>query len=159
MYFRNVSVDWDMMKFEYEAIFRFGEHFVFDFAMFVDLSFEGQSQQRHLQIMFTTKCQVQHDRTNIEHPLFICRYLQFVWYLIIETSSSTLRPLFLFLCLINQVSRRYVSCMYTRSYREIHWIQWILQIQCIQYIEYIDAFPMFLSYLYIVCVVYFFLTP
>ena len=65
--------------------------------------------------MFSTKCQVQNDRTNREKILPCCQNLQFRMYVAIKTSSFQLRPLLRFLCLINPFYRRYVSCMYNRS--------------------------------------------
>ena len=65
--------------------------------------------------MFSTKCQVQNDRTNREKISYFCQNLQFRMYFAIKTSIFQLRPLLRFLCLINSFYRRYVSCMYNRS--------------------------------------------
>ena len=65
--------------------------------------------------MFTTKCQVQNDRTNYEKISCFCQNLDFTLYFTIKTSIFKLRSLFRFLCLINSFYRRYVSCMYNRS--------------------------------------------
>ena len=81
--------------------------------------------------MFSTKCQVQNDRTNWEKISCFCQNLDFTLYFTIETSIFKLRPLFRFLCLINSFYRRYVSCMYNIS--NIYPIY----IQYIQYIPYI----------------------
>ena len=65
--------------------------------------------------MFTTKCQVQNDRTNRQKVSCFCQNLQFRLYFAMKTSIFKLRPLLRFLRLINSFYRRYVSCMYNRS--------------------------------------------
>ena len=67
--------------------------------------------------MFSTKCQVQNDRTKLEKISCFCQNLQFRMYFSIGTSVFQLRPLLRFLCLINSFYRRYVSSMYNRSNR------------------------------------------
>ena len=65
--------------------------------------------------MFSTKCQVQNDRTNREKISCSCQILPLRMYFAIKTSIFQLRPLLRFLHLINSFYRKYVSCMYNRS--------------------------------------------
>ena len=67
--------------------------------------------------MFTTKCQVQNDRTNREKILCFCQILQFRLYFAIKTSIFKLRTPLRLLCLINSFYRRSVSRMYKGSNR------------------------------------------
>ena len=46
--------------------------------------------------MFSTKCQVQNDRTNYEKISCFCQNLDFTLYFTIKTSIFKLRPLFVF---------------------------------------------------------------
>ena len=67
--------------------------------------------------MFSTKCQVQNDRTNREKISCFCQNLSFRMYFAIKTSIFQLRLLLRFLCLINPSYMRYVCSMYNRSNR------------------------------------------
>ena len=69
-------------------------------------------QKQHLRNMFPTKCQRQNDRMG--RPVISCvdQNLDFTIGFVTQVSSFTSPWLLRFLCLINSLYSRYVSCMY-----------------------------------------------